>query len=147
MHFITFLIASLGASVLAKDSLHKRAAKYDRKNLKRSLNVPSTITKRQSSSSCLTNSTARKMGSIVSQSCDTADFSLAFAVDGTALPDVSFDVGESYAGTISISDDPTDPNELFFWFFPSDNPAASNEITIWLNGGPGCSSLDGLYCL
>lgn len=60
------------------------------------------------------------------------------------MPDVDFDIGESYAGTISISDDPQDENQLFFWFFPSDNPAASNEITIWLNGGPGCSSLDGL---
>jgi carboxypeptidase D len=68
----------------------------------------------------------------------------AFLVNGSALPDVDFDIGESYAGTLSINSNPSDGNRLFFWFFPSDNPAASNEITIWLNGGPGCSSLDGL---
>ena len=33
--------------------------------------------------------------------------------------------------------------ELFFWFVPTTNPAAKDEITLWLNGGPGCSSLDG----
>lgn len=65
-------------------------------------------------------------------------------MNGTGIPDVDFDIGESYAGTLSISDNSSDPNQLFFWFFPSENPSASNEIVIWLNGGPGCSSLDGL---
>ena len=60
------------------------------------------------------------------------------------MPDVDFDIGESFAGTLSIDNDTASQSQLFFWFFPSDNPAASNEITIWLNGGPGCSSLDGL---
>ena len=68
-----------------------------------------------------------------------------FAVNGSALPDVNFDIGESYAGTLPITSDMNDPNQLWFWFFPSSNPLASNEITIWLNGGPGCSSLDGLF--
>jgi carboxypeptidase D len=58
---------------------------------------------------------------------------------------VNFDLGESYAGTLSIDDNPDNENALWFWFFPSENPAASNEIVIWLNGGPGCSSLDGLF--
>lgn len=35
-------------------------------------------------------------------------------------------------------------SELYFWFFPSADTHASDEIVIWLNGGPGCSSLEGL---
>lgn len=66
-----------------------------------------------------------------------------FKVDGTAIPDVDFDIGESYAGLLPISDE-KDVSELYFWFFPSDNAQASDEILIWLNGGPGCSSLEGL---
>ena len=58
-----------------------------------------------------------------------------FAVDGKGIPDVDFDVGESYAGLLPISSNPKDENNLFFWFFPSTNPAASKEILIWLNGG------------
>lgn len=39
---------------------------------------------------------------------------------------------------------PHGDSELFFWFFPSLNPMARKEITIWLEWGPECSSLDGL---
>ncbi|EJT73262.1 hypothetical protein GGTG_10109 [Gaeumannomyces tritici R3-111a-1] len=67
-----------------------------------------------------------------------------FAVNGTGIPDVNFDVGESYAGNLPISSDPNEPSSLFWWFFPSTNQAADKEILIWLNGGPGCSSLEGL---
>ncbi|KAK7721836.1 hypothetical protein SLS64_000987 [Diaporthe eres] len=66
-----------------------------------------------------------------------------FVVDGTAIPDVDFDVGESYAGSIPLSTGAANDSNLFFWFFPSTNPAAEKEILIWLNGGPGCSSLEG----
>ncbi|KAL2168624.1 hypothetical protein VTG60DRAFT_7110 [Thermothelomyces hinnuleus] len=58
-----------------------------------------------------------------------------FAVDGKGIPDVDFDVGESYAGLLPLSSDPNDDKNLFFWFFPSTNPAAEKEILIWLNGG------------
>ncbi|KAK6950642.1 hypothetical protein Daesc_007166 [Daldinia eschscholtzii] len=69
-----------------------------------------------------------------------------FAVNGTGIPDVDFDVGESYAGYLPITDNPDDTDELFFWFFPSSSPTntTQKEILLWLNGGPGCSSFEGL---
>jgi carboxypeptidase D len=57
-----------------------------------------------------------------------------FAVNGTGIPDVDFDLGESYAGLLPIGD-ANDANQLYFWFFPSTNPAAEKEIAIWLTGG------------
>jgi carboxypeptidase D len=57
-----------------------------------------------------------------------------FSVDGTAIPEVNFDLGESYAGLLPIGD-ANDTNQLFYWFFPSENPAAEKEILIWLTGG------------
>ncbi|KAK8073403.1 Carboxypeptidase D [Apiospora phragmitis] len=68
----------------------------------------------------------------------------SYAVNGTGIPDVDFDVGESYSGLLSITKDLNAAEKLFFWFFPSTNKAAEKEIVIWLNGGPGCSSLEGL---
>jgi carboxypeptidase D len=66
-----------------------------------------------------------------------------FSVNGTGIPEVPFDVGESYAGLLPISDDPNETRKLFFWFFPSTQAETKEEVVIWLNGGPGCSSLSG----
>ncbi|PSN60457.1 carboxypeptidase cpdS precursor [Corynespora cassiicola Philippines] len=83
----------------------------------------------------------RETEPIISQNENTAKF----IVNGSAnaIPGVNFDIGESYAGLLPISNATNETSELYFWFFPSTNPAASDEITIWLNGGPGCSSLEG----
>ncbi|KAL2061428.1 hypothetical protein VTL71DRAFT_7701 [Oculimacula yallundae] len=68
-----------------------------------------------------------------------------FAVRGNDLPEVDFNIGESYAGSLPITPGGNIlGNNLWFWFFPSINPAAKKEIVIWLAGGPGCSSLQGV---
>ncbi|GAB1318622.1 Carboxypeptidase [Madurella fahalii] len=70
-----------------------------------------------------------------------------FVVNGSAIPEVNFDVGESYAGLLPIgSSGNGSSSELYFWFFPSTNAVAQQgrEILIWLSGGPGCSSLGDL---
>ena len=38
-----------------------------------------------------------------------------FVVDGTKIPDVPFDVGESYAGLLPISTAKNETRKLFFW--------------------------------
>ena len=55
-----------------------------------------------------------------------------------------FDIGESFAGLLPISTDKNVTRELCLWYFPSENPVTEDEIAIWLNDGPGYSSLEGL---
>lgn len=64
-------------------------------------------------------------------------------MNGTAgaIPEVYFDIGESYAGLLPISKAANETRELYFWFFPSENPDASDEITIWLNGKPKSNTI------
>lgn len=59
-----------------------------------------------------------------------------FWVNGTAIPDVHFDVGESYAGLLPISEKRGETRKLWFWFFPTTGKI-KDEVVVWLNGGPG----------
>ena len=58
-------------------------------------------------------------------------------------PDVNFNTGEFYSGSVPIDESNPD-RTLFFIFKPAINGPV-DEVTIWLNGGPGCSSLVGFF--
>jgi len=48
-----------------------------------------------------------------------------------------------YAGTLNTSISPSYDHHLFYWFFKNKNPNA--PLVVWLNGGPGATSMFGLF--
>jgi len=52
---------------------------------------------------------------------------------------------ESYAGLITV--DKANEGNMFFWFFPAEENPETAPVVIWLQGGPGGSSMFGLLKL
>ncbi|EFX00513.1 carboxypeptidase y precursor [Grosmannia clavigera kw1407] len=61
------------------------------------------------------------------------------AVDPSKL---GIDKVKQYSGYL---DDDENDKHLFYWFFESRNDPKNDPVVLWLNGGPGCSSLTGLF--
>jgi serine carboxypeptidase-like clade 1 len=48
---------------------------------------------------------------------------------------------KQYSGYLNVNK----TSFLHYWFVESENNPATDPVVLWLNGGPGCSSLDGFF--
>ncbi|PWN32962.1 alpha/beta-hydrolase, partial [Meira miltonrushii] len=59
-------------------------------------------------------------------------------------PGLHFKTKNSWVGHIPIESDVVKNGSLFFWMWGKDDVNAGDDLIIWINGGPGCSSMFGM---
>ncbi|BFZ56223.1 carboxypeptidase C [Savitreella phatthalungensis] len=77
-----------------------------------------------------------------------SDFSIAsdesfpaYALRHKSPGDLGLDKVKQQVGYLDTDKD----KHFFYWFFESRNDPKKDPVVLWLNGGPGCSSLTGLF--
>ncbi|CCH60484.1 hypothetical protein TBLA_0C06920 [Henningerozyma blattae CBS 6284] len=80
--------------------------------------------------------------SVAAQNIDSANYQLR--VNKINDPSkLGIDPGvNQYSGYLDIKDE---DKHFFYWFFESRNDPKNDPVILWLNGGPGCSSMTGLF--
>jgi serine carboxypeptidase-like clade 1 len=61
----------------------------------------------------------------------------------TALPGFNGPLGKQYSGYIVVNE--TAGRALHYWFVESQRDPKRDPVVLWMNGGPGCSSMDGYF--
>lgn len=128
------LLASAGKF---RDRIDARNARFEK--FAQPAPVRRSLEERAESYKFMSNSTKRELAAKHCEGSATDLECSAYAVE--SLPDVNFDIPELYSGNVPIDSNDTS-RTLFFVFAPTFGDPVE-EVTIWLNGGPGCSSLDG----